>query len=238
MNIDLDNNKINQVEIINNREKQQKFLETNIGQAVNSAIDIGLKTLLPNVIEDQIINIKDAIIENGLEGGIKEVVDMGEETGKSIYGIITGNFESISQMQLAIKKGGIIDKLSDILDFSISFAHQKGIINNNEANLIKNGKNFIISSISNNLEETLVNQIKSIEKIEKNCENWKSAYGNQDLIGMEKEYKKIKKELNKIMPLENIINNARKIENLNNLIKNKGNNFELTAEEIRLAEIL
>ena len=43
--------------------------------------------------------------------------------------------------------------------------------------------------------------------------------------------------LEKIVPLENIINSARKIENIHNLIKNNGNNFNIT-EEILLAQRL
>ena len=55
---------------------------------------------------------------------------------------------------------------------------------------------------------------------------------------MEKAYKNIKNNLNKIIPLESIINNARKIENIHNLIKNSGENFEISPEYLQLAEKL
>ena len=55
---------------------------------------------------------------------------------------------------------------------------------------------------------------------------------------MEKEYKKIEKQLKEIAPIENIINNARKIEVLHNLIKNNGKNFNLSKEQLELAEKL
>ena len=55
---------------------------------------------------------------------------------------------------------------------------------------------------------------------------------------MEKEYKKIKTELKDLVPIENIINNARSIELLHNLIKNNGQDFKLTQEEIELANKL
>ena len=55
---------------------------------------------------------------------------------------------------------------------------------------------------------------------------------------MEREYQKIKSKLNELMPLENTIKNARTIENLHELIKNNGKNFELTNEELQLAELL
>ena len=34
-----------------------------------------------------------------------------------MLGIITGNFENISQVQAAVQKGGIIDGISDTIDF-------------------------------------------------------------------------------------------------------------------------
>ena len=55
---------------------------------------------------------------------------------------------------------------------------------------------------------------------------------------MEKEYKKLEKSLNKVIPLEETIKKAREIENIHNLIKNNGNNFELTQIEKDLAKKL
>ena len=217
---------------------QEKFLESDIGKAVNSAIDIGLKAVLPDLIEDQIIDIKNAILENGFKEGIKEVINSGINTGKSAIGIVTGEFENISQIQLAVKNGGIIDKFSELFDYVIDLAEKKEIINKNISNLIKNGKNTIMESISNKIEDTLTNQLKSIEKIEKYCENWNLAYSIQDISGMEKAYNNIKNNLEKVIPLENTLNKARVIENLQNLIKSKNYDFNLTESELRLAEKL
>ena len=52
---------------------------------------------------------------------------------------------------------------------------------------------------------------------------------------MTHEYEKIEKEFNKIIPLENIIKETRKVEAIHNLIKNNGQNFNITEEEKRLA---
>lgn len=153
-------------------------------------------------------------------------------------GIITGNFENISQIQLAVKKGGILDNISKLLDLSINYAKSKNLITTDISNMIKKGKNTVISSISDKIEESLTNQLKAVEKIEKYCENWKVSYGNQDFSEMEKAYKNIKNNLEKIIPFENIINTARKIENIHNLIKNNGKDFNITEEEELLAEKL
>lgn len=215
-------------------EAQKNFLETSIGKAVNRAVDIGLKSFLPDLIEDEIIDIKDAILENGFKDGIKEVIDSGIDFGKSVSGIITGNFETVEQVQMAVKNGGILDKTSELLDYAINLASKKDLINKTTSSLIKQSKNSIISSISNNIEETLTNQIKAVEKIEKFTNNWNIAYGIQDFEKMENAYKNIKNNLEKVIPLEKIINNARKIENIHNLIKNNGKKFNLSEEELEL----
>ena len=55
---------------------------------------------------------------------------------------------------------------------------------------------------------------------------------------MQREYNKLKKQLTTIVALEGTISEAKKIENLHNLIKNKGINYELSEEEKKLIEIL
>lgn len=217
-------------------KNQINFLESDIGKVVNSAVDIGLKAILPNLIEDEIIDIKNAIISQGFKEGVKSAIDSALDMGKSMSGIVTGNFENISQVQMAIKKGGILDKISEVLDLSISMANKKNLINNSTATLIKQGKNTLIGAISDKIEETLSNQIKGIEKLEKHCINWEKAYKIKDINQMEKAYKNINKYLNQTVPLENILKQARKIENLHNIIKNNENNFEITPETILLAE--
>lgn len=235
------------LEVTNNLEKnselisenlynnQKNFLESSLGKVINMALDIGLKAWLPDLIEDEIIDIKDCILENGFKEGVKEIINSGIDFGKSVSGIVTGEFESVEQIQMAVKNGGILDQVSDLIDDVLKIVKQKDLINNSTISLIKSGKNSIISSISNKIEETLTNQIKSVEKIEKFTKMWNNAYGIQDFEKMENSYKNIKNELEKIVPLEKIINKARIIENVHNLIKNNGKNFNLTEAELELA---
>ena len=55
---------------------------------------------------------------------------------------------------------------------------------------------------------------------------------------MTKEYNKIKKQLDNIIPLENILKETREVEVVHNLIKNNGQNFDISNLEIELAEKL
>ena len=74
--------------------------------------------------------------------------------------------------------------------------------------------------------------------MEKYINSWKEFFQNKDFSGMENEYKNIKTELKQLVPIENTINSARSIELLHNLIKNNGQNFNLTEEQIELAKKL
>lgn len=128
--------------------------------------------------------------------------------------------------------------MSDLIDLSNKKAKEKGLISNSISMAIKGGKNTIIKSIESNIENNLENQVKSINKISDYSNEWNVSYQEKDLEGMEKSYKNIKKFLSETIPLESTLKEARTIENLHNIIKNRGGDFNLTEEEISLAEKL
>lgn len=231
----------NSIELNNNLEiekEQKNFLETTLGKTINTGIDIGIRAILPDYIEEQIIDLKDNLIKYGLKEGIKKSIDDAINIGKSAIGIVSGNFENIAQMQEAIKNGGIIDNVSSLLDSVINKVQSKGLINSTVARTIKQGKNSILNNVEKNIENTFNNQIKALNYTEKYIENWKNYFENKDFNGMEKEYKKIKTEMNYLAPIEKMINEARTIENLHMLIKNNRQDFNLTKEQMELVEKL
>lgn len=59
-NIELDNKIVNET-------TQKNFLDSTLGKAINTAIDIGIRAVLPEFVEDQVINIKDNLINYGLK---------------------------------------------------------------------------------------------------------------------------------------------------------------------------
>ena len=90
----------------------------------------------------------------------------------------------------------------------------------------------------NNIKSELDQQTNSVEKLEKYINNWKEYYNKEDFEGMTKEYNKIKTQLNKVVPLENILKETRKVETLHELIKNNGQNFNITELEKNAIENL
>ena len=105
---------------INNKIKLEKdrnnFLNNIIGKTVNNAIDIGLKAILPDFIENQVIDIKNTLFQNGLKDGINGAINTAIDFGKSSSGVITENFENISQVNKAIGNENIVNTISKILD--------------------------------------------------------------------------------------------------------------------------
>src|SRR5699024_7144096 len=131
--------------------------------------------------------------------------------GKSAIGIFTGNFENVSQMQDAVKAGGLIDGISSLLDTVVDKVNEKGIINYNISNTIKQGKNIILNSIESNIEEKFKEKNIEFENIEKYMNNWKESFNNKNFEAMEQEYVKIEKILDNLAPVEKVINQARTI---------------------------
>lgn len=233
--MELENTINNNVEI---EKKQNNFLNSVLGKTINSAIDVGLRAILPDLIENQIIDIKDSLIENGLKGGIQTAINSAIDFGKSVTGIFTGEFQNINQVETAIGNGGILDTISNVLEDVVDKAYQKGKINYTVNNLIKKGKDVIINNVSNNIKNELDYQSSSIEKLNTYVDNWKEYYNKKNFDGMEKEYNKMKIQIDNVLPIENILKEVRTVENLHLLIKNNGQNFNITESELKLAENL
>lgn len=218
--------------------RQNNFLKTNLGQAINSGINIGIKALLPDCIEDEIIEIKDSLITEGFSAAVDTAIEEASNLGKSLMGILTGNFENVSQVKSAVEKGGLVDTISNLLGDAIDWAKGKGYISKSTAKIIKKGKNAVMDTIEDNIDDTLSNQIESVEKINGYIEKWQKYYEEQNFKNMEYQYNKIQEYLEDIIPLEDIIQKAHTVENLHELIKNNGKDFNLSEEQKELAKIL
>ena len=232
--INLENN---QAELVTEQE-QNSFLESSIGKAVDSALDVGLRMILPDFLEESVLEVKDALFQGGFKEGVQTAIDSAINLGKSIIGVFTGKFDDMSQARDAVKSGGIIDGISSVLDKVINKTSSSGLINSTLASIISNGKDAILNNVSSKIENEFVEQIDGVSELSTYENNWKEYFENKDFNGMEKEFDKIQDKLKELMPLEKLIRDARTIENLHMLIKNNGQNFDLTAEQRELADML
>lgn len=224
-------------ELNNSLENTEKnFLPTILKKTINNAIDFGLRTILPDLIEEQVIDIKNSLFENGLKDGIRTAVDSTIDLGRSAMGIFTGNFENMQQIETVIGNGGIIDSISTLIDKASNRAYELGYINKTVNTIITKGKDILLDNISSNIKNELEEQTNSTQKLEKYINNWKEYYNNKDFEGMDKVYNKIKEQLEKVVPLENILKETRRVESMHNLISNNGHNFEISDVEKQMIE--
>ena len=233
--------KNNNLDVENNltiENEQKGFLESTLGKTINAAVDIGIRALLPDFIDEQIINIKDNLLEYGLGEGIKKTIDDAIDLGKSAIGIFTGDFENISQMQSAVKNGGLIDGVSSLLDTVVDKVSEAGLISNGVAETIKQGKDVILNNVESNIENTFSEQYSAIENIDNYINSWKDSFEKQDFDNMEKEYFKLEEQMQTIAPITKTLEEAKTIEILHNLIKNNGQDFNLSQEQLELVEKL
>lgn len=230
-NLEINNNIINE-------NVQRNFLETALGQTINTAVDIGIRSIFPDFLDNQIINLKDNLLNYGLKDGIKQTINDAIDLGKSATGIFTGKFESVSQMQNAVQSGGLIDGISSLLDIVVDKIKDTGIIKRGVANAILQGKDIILSNLESNITSTFNKQYEAIDNVNQYMGNWKEYFENKDFNGMEREYKKIEKQLKNLAPIENTIKEAKSIQMLHNLIKNNNQDFNLSKEQLELVEKL
>lgn len=219
---------------LNINNLQNNFLKSNIGQIANTAIDIGIKSLMPDFIENEVIDVKNAIINGGLKEGINTAIEDAINLGKNILGINNSDIKSVGEAKSILENGNLIKGISKSMDFVLEGLSDNNIISKNIFNLIKGGKDLILNNIGTNVENEFENEIKSVKKIEKYISNWEKYYSEKNMEGLNKEYKKIEKQIKNILPLKNIINNINKIENINELIKNN-ENFDFSQYYLDLA---
>ena len=141
-------------------------------------------------------------------------------------------------MQNAVQNGGLIDGISSLLDTVIDKVNSTGLINNGVAQTIKQGKEVILNNVESNIENAFNEQYNSIEKIDNYINDRKDGFEKQDFSKMEKEYLKLEEQIKSIAPLTKILEEAKTIEVLHNLIRNNGQNFDLSQEQLELVEKL
>lgn len=217
---------------------QEDFLQKNIGEAINNAVDTGLKIILPDYIEDEIIEIKDAFLKEGFIEGIKTAIEVTINKGKEIMGMFTGNLENMTQAEAIIKNGDLITNVANVLEDVVDKCVKNDLISETIGDLIKSGKNIILDNAKNNIKEFNKEQLEKIKEMDELIEDWEKAFKQQDFKKMQSAYTKIKNRLEKVLPVEETINKARTVENLHNLIKNNDKNFDLTEEQLQLAQQL
>lgn len=231
MNLDLisEKNLNNQLtnDIKNNEisKNQNDFIGNMFKNAINFGVDLGLKSLLPDLIEDQVIDIKNSILEGGFKEGVNTLMKKVNEFKNSINGIFTGNFNNIQEINTATKQGGIIKTVSKGLSKGIDAGVKSGIIPKSIGGILKAGKTTMLNEFSNSLESQMRKEIQKFDTLNDLNKKWYDALDQRDFDKMTKYTKKISALSKDLVKFSNIINETKKIEELHNFIK-ENNSFD------------
>ncbi|HBC84076.1 MAG TPA: hypothetical protein DCZ30_01075 [Clostridiales bacterium] len=103
---------------------------------------------------------------------------------------------------------------------------------------LEKNKKTISNKVEQEINKEIKNYVNAFEKNNQNINEWKQFYNSKDFKNMDKVYKKIEKNMQNIVPIEEKIKEVRELENVHQLIKRKGGDFNLTNEELELTQKL
>ena len=214
----------------NNFNNINEVLSNIFGNVVNWSIDAAIKYFFPDPIENSIINIKNNLLGDNIQNIIKGNIDNISQTVKANYISEKDQVTDVNKLEKILNNPKTVKALTEIVE---NVLNEININNKNEKN-----KNIIYENVEANIDNEIKKQIDSINKIENYKEQWYKNFNEQNFNDMNKVFNNIKKEIKNIIPLENTIKEIRKIENLNELIKKRGGDFNITKEEMELANKL
>ena len=206
-------------------KNQNDFIGNMFKNAINFGVDLGLKSLLPDLIEDQVIDIKNSILKGGFKEGVNTLVKKVNEFKNSITGIFTGNFNNIEEIHTVTKQGGIIKTVSKGLSKGIDAGVKSGAIPKSIGGILKAGKTTMLNEFSNSLESQMRKEIQKFDILNDLNKKWYDALDQRDFDKMTKYTEKISVLSKDLVKFSNIIEETKKIEELHNFIK-ENNSFD------------
>ena len=213
-------------------DKQSVNIFENIGTAFSNAVKKG----------SELINFPDNLgetVKNGLEKiDLKEIgasaVENALKTGMKSLGMKTSTFNNLKDIVNAVKEGNLKGGLESGLDIAINLLK----VPTTAKTFLKSGKNLILDNIfEDELKTIMTKQKNTMSRINKKCIQIEEAFKNNDTKTLDKVAKTLKMDLEKVMPIQEVIERGHSTLNKYNLYKNKGG-AELTQMERELCEKL
>lgn len=131
-----------------------------------------------------------------------------------------------------------INIFSKIIDAATKELVEREKISKNASKLIKEGKNTVVEKIKESIDQEFDKQIKYIRGLNKEVNNWKTGYQKKDIKNMRKASQEIEKTIEKIMPIDKLLKEAKEILNIQKLIEKNDNQFGLSDTKLELAKML
>ena len=211
---------------------QSKNILSNIGEMFQNAIKKGSEKLsFPEGIKEQVkegfdkINLKE-IGEKAAESALKE--------GMKKLGMKTTTFSSIKGVIEAVKEGDIKKGLSSGFNLAINMVKLPQVAKT----IIKEGKDFILEkTMGDELKNLMKRQQNTISRINKKCDQMEDAFKQNDTKTLDKLFKSLKTDVEKVLPIQDVITRGNSMLNRYELYKNK-NGSAISSTEMELIKKL
>ena len=212
--------------------EESKNIFTNVADAFSNAVNkIGDIIEIPDKYKDI---VKDGIEKFDFKGIANDVTETALKSGMKSMGMKVSTFNDIKGVLEAIKEGDLKKGLSEGIDLAISVLKIPSTVKNT----IKSGKTLILDrAFEDELKTVMEKQKNTISRINKKCDQIEKAISENDVKTVERISKTLKSDLNKVMPIERVIQRGKQILNECELYKNK-NNKELSQIEVELCKKL
>lgn len=206
---------------INN--SQTNFLNNILEKALNFGVNMGIKAITPDFVEDQVIEIKDNIIENGFEKTVSSLVNQVQDFGKNVMGLFNGNFNNSKELEQATKNVELYNMVEQLVNKGIDRAIKSKKINKDLGNFLKDTNSVIVENFSKDLNKSILKENKNFEKLDQYNKDWENAWLDRDIEKMEKALENINKMLEKLTKYKDPIIKADRLNELHNHIVKSGN---------------
>lgn len=207
---------------------QANNIITNISEAFSNAVKKGAEKLeLPDGFGEKVKEGLEKIDLKEIGGSVAETA---LKAGMKSLGMKTSTFNSLKSIFEAIKEGDLKKGLNSGFNVAISLLKLPTTVKT----AIKSGKDVVLEQVfDDELKAIMKKEQNTISRIDKKCLQMEEAFKTDDVKTLDKVAKTLKKDLDKVMPIQNVIEKGQGILNQYELYKNKENK-QLTADEKEL----
>jgi len=206
-------------------DKQSKNILENFSDAFSNAVKIGTEKI--NLPDNWGEKVKEGLEKIDLKEIGVSAVESALKSGMKSLGMKSSTFTSLKNIFDAVKEGDLKKGLGSGFNVAIGMLN----IPTNIKTFLKNGKNIVLDQVfEDELKTVMTKQKNTISRIDKKCTQMEEAFQKNDTKTLDRIAKTLKTDLEKVMPIQTVIQRGETILNQYQLYKNKGG-VKLTQDE-------
>ena len=216
----------------NSLEGNSKNIINSIGEAFKNAVNKGTEKLsFPDGMEN---TVKEAFEKIDLKEIGGKAAETALKAGMQALGMKGSLFTNLKGVFKAIQEGDLKNGLSNGLNAAIDLVKMPTVAKT----IVKQGKDLILEqTLGDELKNVMKAQQNTVSRINRKCNQMEEAFKNNDDKTLDRVYKSLKTDMEKVMPIQNVLNKGNEIMNRYELYKSKGTT-ELTNIEQELIKKL